>query len=168
MASNMYLLFEGPAIEAGTTASGHEKEIEILSWNHGFSQPTSPTRSGAGSASVEQADHQKFSFSKYTDGGTTGLLKNCWSGKQFDKATLTCYRADGAEDNEPVKYLEVIMEHVVVANLSISGGPGDIPVENISLDYGIIQYNYVSQKRDTGEADGNKPATHNLETRKVE
>jgi type VI secretion system secreted protein Hcp len=163
----MYLKFEGPEFESGTSADGHVGEIEVLSWNHGFSQPTSPTRSGAGSGTTEQANHHNFTFSKYTDGSSTALMKNCWSGKQFDKATLTCYRADGSENAEAVKYLEVIMEHIVIANLSLSGGPGDIPVENISLDYGKIQYNYVSQKRDSGEADGNKPASHDLEARKV-
>ena len=31
MASNMYLKFEEPAIEAGSTASEHKNEIEVLS-----------------------------------------------------------------------------------------------------------------------------------------
>lgn len=168
MASNMYLKFEGPAIEGGSTAAEHDKEIEILSWNHGFSQPTSPTRSTAGSGTVEQANHQNFSFSKYIDSSTSDLLKNCWSGKQIDKATLTCWRSDGATDNKPVKYLEVLMNHVVISNYSVSGGPGDVPVENVSLDYGIVQYTYMSQKKADGSAGGNKPAKHDLESRKVE
>ena len=168
MASNMYIKFEEPAIEAGSTAAGHEDDIEILSWNHGFSQPTSPTHSFAGSGSVEQADHMNLSFTKYLDSSTHSLLRYCWAGKQIGKATLSCYRADGAEDNQPVKYLEVVMEHVVVANYSVSGGPGDIPVENISLDYGIVQYTYTSQKKDSGESGDNKPAKHDLETRSIE
>jgi type VI secretion system secreted protein Hcp len=56
-------------------------------------------------------------------------------------------------------YLTIVMEHMVIANYSISGGPGDIPVENITLDYGIIQYNYTSQKNA-----GVLSATHNLRT----
>ncbi len=168
MATNMYLKFEDPAIEAGSTATGHENEIEVLSWNHGFSQPTSPTRSSAGSGSVEQANHQNFSFSKYLDAATHSLLRYCWTGKQIGKATLTCYRSDGATDNKPVEYLKVLMEHVVIANYSVSGGPGDIPVENVSIDYGIITYTYQSQKKDDGTGGGNKPVKHDLETRKVE
>jgi len=168
MASNMYIKFEDPALEAGTSAAGHEKDIEVLSWNHGFSQPTSPTRAAAGSATVEQATHQNLSFSKYLDGATSDLIKQCWAGKQFKTVTLSCYRADGAKDNKPVKYLEVEMKNVVIANYSISGGPGDIPVENVSLDYGVCKYNYISQKREDGSAGGNKPATHNLEKREVE
>jgi type VI secretion system secreted protein Hcp len=167
MAINAYIKFETPSIEAASTAKGHEKEIEVLSWSHGFTQPTSATRSTAGSGTVEQASHSALSFSKYLDSALSSLLKYCWSGKQIGKATLTCYRSSGAEDNKSVEYLKVIMEHVVIANYSVSGGPGDLPVENLSLDYGIIQYNYVDQKHADGTADGNKPAKHDLETRTI-
>lgn len=168
MASNMYIKFEGPDIEGGSTASEHTKEIEILSWNHGFSQPTSPTRSSAGSGTVEQANHMNFSFSKYVDSATDDLMKACWAGDQIDKATVTCYRSSGATDNKPVEYLKIVMEHLVIANFSISGGPGDVPVENISLDYGIVQYNYLPQGKDTGEAGGTQAIKHNLEDRTIE
>lgn len=168
MATNMYLKFEEPAIESGSTAAEHVNEIEILSWNHGFTQPTSPTRSTAGAGTVEQATHHNMSFTKYLDASTHSLLKFCWSGKQIGKATLTCYRADGVSDNKPVEYLKVVMEHVIISNYSVSGGPGDIPVENVSLDYGIVQYNYADQKKADGSGDGVKPAKHNLETRTIE
>lgn len=166
MSSNMYIKIDG--IETSTTAAGHEKEIEVLSWSHGFVQPTSPTRSGAGSGTVEQATHQNLTFTKYLDAGTNALLKYCWSGKQLKQATLTCYRSSGATDNKPVEYLKVVMDNVVISNYSVSGGPGDIPVENVSLDYGVIQYNYIEQKHADGTSDGNKPAKHNLETRTIE
>ena len=158
MATNMYIKFEEPSIVGTTTAAGHENEIEILSFNHGFSQPASATRSTAGSGTVEQATHQNFLFTKYLDSATNALLKYCWSGKQIGKATLSCYRSDGAMDNAPVKYLTVVMEHVVISNYSVSGGPGDIPVENVSLDYGIIQYNYIQQEHTAGSV------MHNLKT----
>ncbi len=167
MAINMYLKFEEPKVSGGSTAADHAGEIEVLSWSHGFTQPTSPTRSTAGAGTVEQASHSNLSFTKYLDSATDDILKQCWSGKQFGKATLSCWRADGALDNKPVEYLKIVMEHVVVSNYSISGGPGDIPVENVSLDYGIVQYNYVNQKSKDGTSDGNKPAKHDLETRKI-
>lgn len=168
MATNMYVKFEGPdAVDGSSTALEHTKQIEVLSWSHGFVQPTSPTRSSAGAGTVEQATHQNLSFTKYLDTATHALLKYCWSGKQFSKVTLSCFRADGASDNKPVKYLEIAMDHVIISNYSVSGGPGDLPVENVSLDYGIVAYNYMDQKHDDGKADKNLPASHNLETRKV-
>ena len=75
-------------------------------------------------------------------------------------------RSDGATDNA-VKYLEIVMEHVVISNYSVSGGPGDVPVENVSLSYGKVQYTYKGQKEDTGKADGNEPVSHDLITNKV-
>jgi type VI secretion system secreted protein Hcp len=157
----MYLTFENPAIDGASNAPGHEKEIEVLSWNHGFVQPTSAMRSSAGAGSVEQASHQNFNFTKYLDTGTNSLLKMCWSGKQIGKATLTCYRADGPAGTTPVAYLKVTMEHVVISNYSVSGGPGDIPVENVALDYGIVQYTYIDQKNPDASA------SHDLHTRSI-
>jgi type VI secretion system secreted protein Hcp len=149
MATNMYIQFEDPNTD----------RIEILSWSHGFVQPTSATRSQSGGGTVEQATHQNLSFTKYLDNNSSVLLKACWSGRQMRKAILTCYRA--GSDNKPVKYLTITMEYVIVANCSISGGPGDIPVINVSLDYGIVKYDYITQ----GQSDS---ATHNLITRSVE
>jgi type VI secretion system secreted protein Hcp len=141
MASNMYIKFEEPAITGAGVAPGHVGEIEILSWSHGFVQPAGPTRS------VDRSTHANLSFTKYLDQATNDLLKYSWSGKQFGKATITCYRSDGA-DGKPVLYMTLAMQHVVISNYSVSGGPGDVPVENVSLDYGTIQYTYVDQKRD--------------------
>ncbi|HVR39538.1 MAG TPA: type VI secretion system tube protein Hcp, partial [Thermoanaerobaculia bacterium] len=120
MSTNMFIKFESPDIHGSSSAPGHQGEIEVLSWSHGFVQPTSPTRSAAGGGTVEQATHQNFTFTKYTDASTNELLRNCWSGKQFKKATLHCYR-------DSVEYLTVTMEHVVIMNFSVSGGPGDVP-----------------------------------------
>lgn len=148
MPSNMYIKFEDPDIDGGSSAPGHQGEIEVLSWSQGFAQPT-------GSAA-------SFIFTKYLDGTTNSLLKYCWSGKQIGKATLSCFRSDGAAGGQPVKYLTIVMEHVLIVNDSVSGGPGDIPVETVSLNYGIIQYNFVSQKH--AEA---MSVTHNLQNRTI-
>jgi type VI secretion system secreted protein Hcp len=166
MAVNSYIKLKD--ITGGSTAAEHAGEIEILSWSHGFSQPTSPTRSTAGSGSVEQANHSNFTFTKYIDSSTDDLLKHCWDGKQIATATVTCYRADGATDNKPVEYLKVEMEHVVVSNFSISGGAGDVPVENVSLDYGIVKYTYKPQKKADGTAGEQQAIKHDLEQRKIE
>ncbi|MEA2570838.1 MAG: type secretion system secreted protein Hcp [Acidobacteriota bacterium] len=148
MASNTYVELSGPAIAP----------FEILSWSHGFVQPTSASRSTAGGGTIEQATHQNLSFTKYLDNNTSALIRACWSGKQFQKAILTASRTDNG--GKPVKYLTVTMEHVIVSNYSVSGGPGDQPVENYSLDYGIITYEYTAK----GQSDS---ATHDLVQRTI-
>jgi type VI secretion system secreted protein Hcp len=165
MAINVYIKID--SITGGSTATGHIGELEVLSWSHGFVQPTSPTRSTAGAGTVEQATHQNFNFTKYLDPSSTALLKANWSGKQIATACVTCYRSDGAVDNAPVKYLQVDMTNLIISNYSISGGMGDIPVENVALDYDSVTYTYLDQKHADGTADSNLPATHNLATRAI-
>ena len=116
MASNYFLKFEEPAINGESTDSSHTKELQILSWSHSFNQPSSPTRSSAGGGTVEQANHSDFSITKYLDAASDDMLKMCWSGKQIGKGTFSAYRSDG--DNKAIKYLEVIMEKIVVSNVS--------------------------------------------------
>ncbi len=160
MAVNFFLKLETPEIKGESSDSDHKDEIQVLSWSHSFNQPTSPTRSSAGGGTVEQANHADFSFTKYIDASTDDLLKQCWSGKSISKGTFTAYRADG--DNKPVKYLEITMENIIVSNFSVSGGSGDIPVENVSLSYGKVQYSYIPQKKDDGTAEGAQPVKHDL------
>lgn len=160
MASNMFIAFKTPDITGESLDSSNIGAIQVLSWSHSFNQPTSPTRSSAGSGTVEQANHSDFSFTKYIDAATDDLLKMCWSGKQIGTATFTAYRSDG--DNKAIKYLEVVMTGVVVSNLSIGGGTGDIPAETITLSYNSVQYTYIQQKTADGTAGGNQPVKHDL------
>lgn len=138
------------------------KDIEVQSWSHGFAQPASPTRSTAGRGTIEQASHQNLTITKSMDDSSTAILRACWSGQQFGKAILRCYRGDGAGGRH--EYLSVTMQHVIISNYSISGGPGDAPLENIALDYGTIQYSYNDQKQGKTAA---APATHDLVNQKV-
>jgi type VI secretion system secreted protein Hcp len=160
MAVNCFIKFTDPEIKGESTDSSHSEEIQVLSWSHSFNQPTKVTRSSAGGGTVEQANHSDFTFSKYLDTATDDLLKYCWNGKQIGKAVLTCYRSDG--ENQAILYLQIEMEDIIISNVSIGGGPGDLPTENISLAYGKVTYTYKSQKPDTGAAGGVQPVSHDL------
>ena len=165
MATNIYLKIEDPAVKGESADSKHAEQIEILGWSHSFNQPTSPVRSTAGSGTVERANHADLTFTKYTDVSSLDLLKYCWSGKHFGKMTIQQYRSAGPDSD--VEFLRVETENVVISNFSISGGSGDIPVENVSLAYGKITYNYNPTDEKTGMGAGNKPATADLITNVV-
>jgi type VI secretion system secreted protein Hcp len=160
MAANFFLKLETPEIKGESTDSNHKDELQVLSWSHSFSQPTKPTRSSAGGGTVEQANHSDFSITKYVDAATDDVLKYCWNGKQIGKGTFSAYRSDG--DNKAIKYLEVIMEKIVISNVSFGGGGGDLPTETIALAYGKVTYNYIPQKTADGTADGVQPVYHDL------
>ena len=99
------------------------------------------------------------------DAATDDLLKQCWSGKQVNSATFSAFRADG--NDVPLKYLEVEMTGVLVSNVSIGGGSGDMPTETVTLSYTKVKYNYIPRKKDSGAGTGNQAISHDLTTRTV-
>ncbi len=165
MATNMFILFKTPDIKGESSDENHKESIQVLTWSHSFNQPTSPTRSSAGSGTVEQATHSNFSFTKYLDASTDDLLKMCWSGQQIGTATFSAYRSDGSE--KAIKYLEVEMTGVIVSNISLRSGTGDLPVETVTLSYNAVTYNYIQQKTADGTAGGNQKIKHDLGLQKV-
>lgn len=163
MASNMFIKFDDVVGES--TDVNHADWIEILSWSHGFSQPASPLRGSSGST-VEMANHSDFNFTKATDSATDDLIGACWKGLQYETATVECYKSDGG--NEPIKYLEIIMDDVVISNFSISGGGGGLPMENVSVAYSKIKYSYdPKDKEDGSKTKGAQPIVHDLKTNTV-
>lgn len=158
MATDMFLKLEG--ITGESEDSAHADWIEIISWSHSFSQPTSAVRSSSG-ATVEKANHSDLSITKYIDNATDAILTYCWNGNMIPTANIECFRAD-AESNTPIKYLLIEMEQVVVSNYSISAGGGDIPMENVSLSYGKVTYTYTQQKKADGTGGSQKPVSHDL------
>ncbi|MBF0225361.1 MAG: type VI secretion system tube protein Hcp [Desulfobacterales bacterium] len=157
MASNMYIKFD--KIDGESTDKNHIKWIEILGWSHSFSQPTPPMshRNSSGST-LEKCHHSELTFSKYLDVATDDLLKTCWTGKQVETVKIECFRADGQTTNA-IKYLMIDMLDVIITNLSISGGGGDIPVENLSLSYSKITYTYIDKKKADGTGASNQPVS---------
>ena len=165
MPSNMYLKIESPNVNGETTDAKHKNQIEIQSFSHGTTQTASPTRSTSGGRTVERAHHSDFMVTKYVDSASTALMKNHWRGQHFAKMTLTCYRDGG---NTPVEYLKILMEDVIISSMTVNGGAGDLPYENISLSYGKITYTYEPQDEHKGTAGGAMPASHDLETNTVQ
>ena len=149
MTVHSYMKLDG--IDGECTAKGQEKNVEILSWSHGFAQPTSSVRASSGST-VERAFHSDVDVTKYLDTASDGIIKTLWTGKQLGFVTISCYRADGNEQNAPTLYLEVKLEKVIISHYSISGGNGGLPTEHISFNYGKVTYTYKPQKESDGTA----------------
>jgi type VI secretion system secreted protein Hcp len=161
---SLFIKFDDVAGEC--TDVNHVDWIEMQSWNHGFSQPASPVRGSSGST-TGMANHSDFSFTKYIDSATDDLIGACWKGLQYETVTVQIYKSDGG--NEPIKYLEIIMNDVIVSNYGISGGGNGLPMENILLAYGKIQYVYdPKDKEDGSKSMGVQPIVADLIKNKVD
>ena len=161
MASDIYCKIDGVPGEA--TDSEHSEWIEVLSFNHGITQPASPTAVSAGGGTSARCDHQDFSITKHVDKASPKLYELCSSGKHLPTVTIEMLRAAG---DKRVKYMEVKMEEVVVSHVAPSGGQ-EFPTESIAFNYGKIKWTYTQQKRKDGSGSGQTTGGWSLVENKV-
>lgn len=156
-----FLQLDGVPGEA--TDDKHKDWIELLSYDHSMMQPVSSTRSSAGGAATGRTQHGDFSITKFVDKASPKLYEAVSNGKHFSKAKIEVCRAGGGQ----VKFLEITLEEVMISNVSLSSHgqskKGDeLPVENVHLNYGKIEWVYTQQKRKDGSGGGNVTAKYDL------
>lgn len=151
MAFDAYLKIEG--IPGESLDSQHAEWIEILQYSYDVSQAISATASSAGGATAGRIDIGDFQISKFVDRASPKLYESCCAGQHFKKVTLHINRAGGTNK---VRYLEIVMEEVLISAVSGSGAAsGDLPMEAVHFNFGRIKFNYIQQKRDSGSGSGN-------------
>ena len=128
----------------------HKDEIDVLAWSWGISN--SGSAQVGGGAGAGKCNVQDLSFTKYLDKASPDLMLACCNGKHFPKATLTVRKAG----ENPLEYLLITMEEVLVTSLSTGGSGGeDRLTENVSLNFAKVKVQYKEQT-ETG-AVGDKP-----------
>ena len=169
MAVNIFAKFDGPDIQFSSLMKGYENWSEVITWNASFHQPTSPVRSSSASGTIEQAHHAPFTYTMQMDKGFTALIKNLWAGKHFDGWHMVAKRSSGdlADASTAVPYLKIDMESVIISDISTSGGPGELPMVSLSLNYGKITYTYTVADPVKGTTSAALPAFHDLKTNEV-
>ena len=137
-----FLKIEG--VDGESTDDKHKGEIELESWSFGAVNSGSfSSGGGGGSGKVAMGD---FSFTKKTDKASAKLLTACATGEHLKKATLVCRKA-GTDQQE---FLTVILSPLLVSSYNTGGAAGSdvIPMEQIALNFGKIEYKYKEQKPD--------------------
>jgi type VI secretion system secreted protein Hcp len=137
------IFIEIDGVKGESTAEQGKDKIEILSWNHGVAMPLTSGASNTARAHGRTV-HQDFSFTKYVDITTPTLALKCSGGDDIKKIELTIFQAD-KNDGPMVQYYTITLEDCILTNVSISGGPGDRPVETVSVNYRKIKWSYKKQ-----------------------
>ncbi|EAN8120916.1 type VI secretion system tube protein Hcp [Pseudomonas juntendi] len=128
----------------------YSKWIEITGYQFGVAQSTSATASSAGGATSGRTSLTNFTFTKYLDSASCKLMEASCSGLHLKEVKLALCRAGG----EKLKYYEVILEEVIIADYAQQVNAG-VPTEIVQLNYGRIKTTYVQQKREDGTGGGN-------------
>ncbi len=158
MATNMYLKLG--KIEGESQAKEFLKQIEIHSFSYNCSQSLSPVRS-SGMHTQGRTNHGLFHFTKLFDSSSPVICQYMWNGKTISDETVFTIAAKHGTDTATLQYLKITMSNVVVASYSVNGG-GDVPYEEVGLNFGKINVAYQKQKETDGTADGTVAATHDL------
>jgi type VI secretion system secreted protein Hcp len=122
----------------------HKDEIDLLSFSWGETQTgTHATGGGGGAGKVSMQD---FHFVMKTNKASPKLLLACATGDHIKKAILTCRKA-GKEQQEFLKYT---FHDLLVSSYQTGGSSSgdEIPLDQISLNYTKVEYEYREQNPD--------------------
>ncbi|MGB9106870.1 MAG: type VI secretion system tube protein Hcp [Terriglobales bacterium] len=159
-AVDYFLKIDG--IQGESQDDKHRNEISLDSWSFGESNAGTFSVGGGGGAGKVQM--QDFHFVKRVDKAGPKLFLACANGEHISNALLTCRKA-GKDQQE---YLKVTFKDVLVSSYRTSGSGGSdlVPMEEISLNFAAIKFEYKEQKPD-GSLGGSTVAEFNLKTMKA-
>jgi type VI secretion system secreted protein Hcp len=141
MAIDVYLQIDG--VKGESSDEDHLGWIECTSASWLMFQPKSATASTGGGHTAERCELSDISITKLVDLSSPLLAQHCACGNVFKKARIEFLRADG--DGQRVKYYEIEMENVLVAQLAPSISPGDVLSEQVGLKFSKIKWRYTRQ-----------------------
>jgi len=152
VATDTYLKIDG--VPGESADQDHKDWIELLGFDHKFSQPASATESSAGGGTVGRVNMGNFSITKYVDKATPKLSEYCCSGKHMPTMTIEMMRASG---DSRVKYMEVKLEDVIVAGVEHGRdeeATDKFPTETVGFNFAKIKWTYTQQQRSDGSSGG--------------
>jgi len=158
MAVDYFLKIQG--IQGESKDGKHGKEIDVLSFSWGATQPGTFADSSGGSAGkVSMSD---LSFTMQTCKATTELMAACASGKHFEQAILYCRKSTG--DGGQQEYMTWTFAPIIIASYQTGGSNGsEIPIDSVSINYGKVKVEYKMQIDDKGTLQAGTPFGWDLE-----
>jgi type VI secretion system Hcp family effector len=147
-------------IEGESDDASHKKWIEINSFSQGGAQPSAGQRSTGGGASSAQATLNDIVITKDFDKSSPKLFDAMVRAKHITTVKFEFVRS--ADD--PVVYLKVNLDDVMISSIQVSQGGDQMPQESISFNPGVIEFVYTATDHKTGKAQGDVKAKFNLIT----
>ncbi len=141
-AVDYFLKIDG--IEGESADHKHKAEIDLDSWSWGEHNSGNMAVGGGGGAG--KVSMQDFHFVMRANKATPKLMLACAGGDHIKSAILTCRKA-GKDQQE---FLKITMSDLMVSSYQSGGSAhGDvIPLDQVSLNFSKIEYEYKEQKAD--------------------
>jgi type VI secretion system secreted protein Hcp len=141
MAFDAFLKIDG--IDGESTDAAHPKEIEVLSFSFGVSNPTT-IGSGSGGGGAGKASVSDFNFMSRLQKSSPVLFLACATGQHIKSALLSVRKAGGKSQD----FYKVRLDDVLVSSFQESGSPSgadSVPTDSVSLSFAKIDIQYSVQ-----------------------
>jgi type VI secretion system secreted protein Hcp len=141
-AVDYFLKIDG--IDGESQQDKHKNEIELDSWSFGETNAGTMARSmGGGAGKVSMQD---FHFVMHVNKASPKLFLACANGEHIKSAKLVCRKAGKTQQ----EFLKVTFSDILVSSYQTGGsGQSDVlPVDQISLNFAKIEFEYAEQKAD--------------------
>lgn len=129
----------------------HKGEIEVYSFHWGVTNTGMGGHgSGGGSGKCHVAE---FVITKKVDCASPVLFLNCATGLHIKEGTFVVRKAGGTQ----LEYLKIKLTDVLVSSVRPGGsahGADDVPLEEVSLNFGKCELDYQPQGADGKPAGG--------------
>lgn len=132
----------------------HKEWIELHSFATGVSQIVGGNRSTTGAATGGRVEHQDFSVVKNLDKTSPKLNEACCKGTHIPKIIMELCRATGDKQ----LYYKVTLGDSIITSVRPGGSAKSgeaVPLEEVSFNYGDIEWNYTQTDHKTGKPAGN-------------
>lgn len=132
------------SIEGEVMDESHMGEIMIDSWSWGEAQGGIQKGRSSGKVSL-----QDFHFTMKTSKASPKLMLASAKGEHIPEAVLTARKSGTSQQT----YMTIKLTDVVITSYQIGAGGGDVPTDQISLNFTKIEFEYKPQNQDgsTGE-----------------
>jgi type VI secretion system secreted protein Hcp len=160
MAVDYFLKLDG--IEGESEDDKHKNEIQLTSFSWGETQQGTMAFGGGGGAGKVQ--FQDGHFTAHTNKASPKLAIACATGQHIKTVVLSVRKAGGSQED----YYKVILTDVLVSSFQSGGSSGAdaVPVDQFSLNFAAIEFEYKPQK-DDGSLGSSQKIKYNLKLLKA-
>lgn len=137
-------------IEGESQNAMHKGEIDLEAWSWGETQPHPPAVGGGGG--VGKVAMSDFNFTTKLSKASPQLFLRCAEGSNIKAAWLTAHRGAGKSTDY---FLKWTFSDLLISSYQ-TGAAGDLPLENVSINFRKIEVEYKPQKPDGSFAAGFK------------
>src|SRR3954452_13063135 len=143
------------------TASGHEKWIELNSFQWGVGRGISSPTGGSSDRESSAPSVSEISVTKSSDIAHTQLLNEALQGEGVDVTIDFCKTDKGVLE----VYMSYKLSDCMISGYSLSSG-GDRPAESLSMNFTKVEYKNIDMT-DTNSAGSPDTVTYDLALAKV-